>query len=57
LLLFYGYLETPTDEVIHSNYDRHEILSERDEENLGAMGYSKKSLNNIKKNLRDAGML
>ncbi len=62
VLLFYGYLVSPDDEVIRQNYlsenEESLILTESDKDDFKkVLGYSEESIENIEKNLRAAGML
>lgn len=61
ILLFQGYLETPTSEQIHESHvmqmKQEEIWNEQREMELKRLGYKPEQIERIKDNYRKAGMI
>ena len=56
-LLFYGYLETPTDDAIYDAYHQSELVSSEVEEQFSACGYTEEQIERIKRNLKLARLI
>ena len=60
-LLFYGYLETPTDEVMYDLYQKEiseqKLINTETEKQFTAIGYSQEQIDRMKENAKAAGLM
>jgi len=58
LILFYGYLESPTDEQLHMYHNQEQVtaITEDTEKDFKGLGYSAEQIERIKENIKAAGL-
>ena len=63
VLMFYGYLSSPNDELIRDNYLHEseefesEVISDQDKVDFENLGYTEEQIENIERNMKAAGLM